>query len=254
MTFEAYEVVVDDSGSEARGRERQALSLGIDRLSGSRGGASASKIWSRACSTCGGCGRSSSRISPIRRTHSPEKLRADIISIGLWVVKEADRLREEVERRDAAHRNQPPDPRRALMKISLRAGERIYINGAVLRVDRKVSLELVNDVMFLLESHVIQADRRHDAAAAALFHRAAHADEPDGCRRRRALYSGSITRPCSRVCENREMLTGSSTIDELVGEDPLFRGAQADPGALSARRRDPGDLATSPPRSAFEAA
>ena len=25
----------------------------------------------------------------------PEKLRADIISIGLWVVKEADRLREE---------------------------------------------------------------------------------------------------------------------------------------------------------------
>ena len=32
MTFEAYEAVVDDSGYEARGRERQALSLGIDRL------------------------------------------------------------------------------------------------------------------------------------------------------------------------------------------------------------------------------
>ena len=37
------------------------------------------------------------------------------------------------------------------MKISLRAGERIYINGAVLRVDRKVSVELVNDVMQLIE-------------------------------------------------------------------------------------------------------
>ena len=42
------------------------------------------------------------------------------------------------------------------MKISLRAGERIYINGAVLRVDRKVSVELVNDVMFLLEGQVMQ--------------------------------------------------------------------------------------------------
>ena len=32
MTFEAYEAVVDESGYEARSRERQALSLGIDRL------------------------------------------------------------------------------------------------------------------------------------------------------------------------------------------------------------------------------
>ena len=39
----------------------------------------------------------------------------------------------------------------------MRAGERIYVNGAVLRVDRKVALELVNDVMFLLEGQVMQA-------------------------------------------------------------------------------------------------
>jgi flagellar protein FlbT len=45
----------------------------------------------------------------------------------------------------------------ATLKLSLRAGERIFINGAVMRVDRKTSLELLNDVTFLLESHVIQA-------------------------------------------------------------------------------------------------
>jgi flagellar protein FlbT len=44
------------------------------------------------------------------------------------------------------------------MNISLRRGERIFINGAVLRVDRKVCLELLNDVTFLLESHVMQAE------------------------------------------------------------------------------------------------
>jgi flagellar protein FlbT len=43
------------------------------------------------------------------------------------------------------------------LRLSLRAGERIFINGAVMRVDRKTSLELLNDVTFLLESHVMQA-------------------------------------------------------------------------------------------------
>ncbi len=51
------------------------------------------------------------------------------------------------------------------MKVSLRAGERIYINGAVLRVDQKVSLELVNDVMFLLEAQVMQASMRRRRCA-----------------------------------------------------------------------------------------
>jgi flagellar protein FlbT len=45
------------------------------------------------------------------------------------------------------------------MQISLRAGERIYLNGAVVRVDRKVTLELLNDVTFLLESHVLQPEQ-----------------------------------------------------------------------------------------------
>ena len=44
------------------------------------------------------------------------------------------------------------------MKITLRAGEKVYINGAILCADRKVSLEFLNDVTFLLESHVLQAD------------------------------------------------------------------------------------------------
>lgn len=44
------------------------------------------------------------------------------------------------------------------MNISLRRGERIFINGAVLRVDRKVCIELLNDVTFLLENHVMQPE------------------------------------------------------------------------------------------------
>jgi len=45
------------------------------------------------------------------------------------------------------------------LRITLRAGERIFVNGAVMRVDRKTHLEFLNDVTFLLESHVMQADQ-----------------------------------------------------------------------------------------------
>lgn len=43
------------------------------------------------------------------------------------------------------------------MNISLRRGEKLYLNGAVFRADRKVCIELLNDVTFLLENHVMQA-------------------------------------------------------------------------------------------------
>ena len=45
------------------------------------------------------------------------------------------------------------------IQINLRPNERIYINGAVVRVDRRVTLELMNDVTFLLESHVLQPEQ-----------------------------------------------------------------------------------------------
>jgi flagellar biosynthesis repressor protein FlbT len=47
---------------------------------------------------------------------------------------------------------------KSTLRISLKSGERIFINGAVLRVDRKVALEFLNDVTFLLENHVLQPE------------------------------------------------------------------------------------------------
>src|SRR5690625_762350 len=44
------------------------------------------------------------------------------------------------------------------MRLSLRAGEKIYVNGAVLRFERKTSLEVMNDAIFLLGQHVLQAE------------------------------------------------------------------------------------------------
>jgi len=39
----------------------------------------------------------------------------------------------------------------------VKPNERIYVNGAVIKFDRKTSFEFLNDVQFLLESQVLQA-------------------------------------------------------------------------------------------------
>lgn len=44
------------------------------------------------------------------------------------------------------------------LRIVLRAGERVFLNGAVIKVDRKVGIELMNDVVFLLEQHVLKPE------------------------------------------------------------------------------------------------
>lgn len=47
---------------------------------------------------------------------------------------------------------------KSALQIGMRAGERIYINGAILSVDRKVRIELLNEATFLLGSHVMQLE------------------------------------------------------------------------------------------------
>jgi flagellar protein FlbT len=44
------------------------------------------------------------------------------------------------------------------LKVHLKPNERVYINGGVIKVDRKVTLELMNEVVFLIEGHVLQEE------------------------------------------------------------------------------------------------
>ena len=107
------------------------------------------------------------------------------------------------------------------MKISLRAGERVYINGAVLRVDRKVSLELVNDVMFLLEAQVMQAADATTAMRQLYFIVQLMLMNPTDVAAAASLY-GQHHAALLAVCENREMLDGLAAIDEMVGGTRYF--------------------------------
>jgi flagellar protein FlbT len=107
------------------------------------------------------------------------------------------------------------------MRISLRAGEQIYINGAVLRVDRKVSIELVNDVMFLLEGQVMQASDATTALRQLYFMVQMMLMNPTDIQDAAALYAQHHAALLS-VCENQQMLEGLAAIDELVGASRYY--------------------------------
>jgi flagellar biosynthesis repressor protein FlbT len=42
--------------------------------------------------------------------------------------------------------------------IHLKRNERLFVNGAVLRLDRRGTIELMNNAQFLLENHIMQAE------------------------------------------------------------------------------------------------
>jgi flagellar protein FlbT len=44
-------------------------------------------------------------------------------------------------------------------KLAVQANQRVFINGAVLRFDRKVALEFLNNATFLLDTYVLQPEQ-----------------------------------------------------------------------------------------------
>jgi flagellar protein FlbT len=101
------------------------------------------------------------------------------------------------------------------VNISLRAGEKLYINGAVFRVDRKVSIELLNDVTFLLEAHVMQANDATTPLKQIYFVVQIMLMDP-GAASAALDLSRKLIDAALRTFEDREILAGLKAIDEMV--------------------------------------
>ncbi|WP_041802495.1 flagellar biosynthesis repressor FlbT [Rhodopseudomonas palustris] len=101
------------------------------------------------------------------------------------------------------------------MCVSLRGGERIYVNGAVLRVDRKVTLELINDVAFLLEGQVMQVADARTPLRQLYFVVQLLLMSPHDIDEAKAVYR---EQHCALVAitENQEILRGLEAVEDLV--------------------------------------
>jgi flagellar biosynthesis repressor protein FlbT len=107
--------------------------------------------------------------------------------------------------------------------ISLKSGERIFINGAVVRVDRKVSIEFLNDVSFLLEAHVMQPDQASTPFRRLYFTIQAMLIDPANAAAAKRLFEVSHSKLCEAVCR-RELLDALSEVKRLVGAKRYYEG------------------------------
>lgn len=112
------------------------------------------------------------------------------------------------------------------LKISLKPNEKIYINGAVLRVDRKVSLELLNDVQFLLESHVLQAEDASTPLRQLYFIVQVMLMNPQDAADARDMFRRSL--PLMLASFDDEQICGTlKHIDRLVSEGHVYEALKA---------------------------
>ena len=107
------------------------------------------------------------------------------------------------------------------MYITLRAGERIFINGAVLKMDRKTTIELLNDATFLLEAHVMQA---HDATTPLrqiYFVVQVMVMDPAAAAATTQLARGLIDK-ASQAFRTQEIKSGLPIVAELIARSRYF--------------------------------
>ncbi|MBD8553446.1 flagellar biosynthesis repressor FlbT [Rhizobium sp. CFBP 8762] len=115
---------------------------------------------------------------------------------------------------------------KSTLRISLKSGERIFVNGAVLRVDRKVALEFMNDVTFLLENHVLQPEDATTPLRQLYFIAQMILINPEGAQHSQTMFRKSVIMllNCFR---NEEVLAELKRIDGMVSEGRAFDALKA---------------------------
>jgi flagellar protein FlbT len=112
------------------------------------------------------------------------------------------------------------------LKISLKPNEKIYLNGAVIRVDRKVTIELLNDVQFLLESHVLQIDEASTPLRQLYFILQVMLMNPTGANDAYEMFRRSL--PLMIASFSDPEITGTlKHIDRMVGEGHVYEALKA---------------------------
>lgn len=123
------------------------------------------------------------------------------------------------------------------MNLTLRAGERLYINGAVIRVDRKATLELLNDATFLLETHVMQAADATTPLRQIYFVIQVMLMDPQSARATTRLASGLIDKATSAF-EALEIRAGLKSVSDLIGRGRYFEAMKALRGMYPLEQRE----------------
>jgi flagellar protein FlbT len=109
------------------------------------------------------------------------------------------------------------------MKVSLRPGERIFINGAVLKADGRCSFEVLNDVPYLAESEIMHAQQTVTPLRQLYYVLQTMVMEPGATETARAVYEDTM-HWLSKTFSNAIVLAGLETIRTQVAAGSPFNG------------------------------
>ncbi len=123
------------------------------------------------------------------------------------------------------------------MHISLRAGEKIYINGAVLCADRKVSFELLNDATFLLEAHVMKVENATTPLRQLYFIVQIMLMNPNDSKTARDMFEKSI-RTIMEISDEAALLGGLHGVKAHVDSGRVFEALKAIRALFGIEARD----------------
>lgn len=112
------------------------------------------------------------------------------------------------------------------LKISLKPNEKIYVNGAVIRTDRKVTLEFLNDVQFLLENHVLQPEDASTPLRQLYFIVQVMLMSPGDAPPARDMFRKSLPLLLASF-EDAVIRAALKDIDRQVGENHVFEALKA---------------------------
>lgn len=122
------------------------------------------------------------------------------------------------------------------LKITLKANEKIYVNGAVIRTDRKVSLEFLNDVQFLLENHVMQANEATTPLRQLYFIAQVMLMNPGDTQDSRRLFRAMLPN-LLEAYEDPQILATLKHVDVLIGNDRPYEALRAIRSLFAAEAR-----------------
>lgn len=107
------------------------------------------------------------------------------------------------------------------IRLYLKAKEKIFINGAVLQVDRKVAFELLNDATFLLENHVMQKEDANTPLKQLYFVVQLMLMHPNNAEQSKVLFKKMVSNLMDSL-ETKELIDGVTNADTEISSGKEF--------------------------------
>jgi flagellar biosynthesis repressor protein FlbT len=107
------------------------------------------------------------------------------------------------------------------MLIHLKRNEKLFINGAVLRLEKRATIELLNDAQFLLENHIMQPNAATTPLRQLYFVVQTMIMDPDNARLTLMLFDTQVSQ-LEKLASTESYLAVIQSIKKLVARQDYY--------------------------------